>query len=388
MIGDRKHIVLINGIYPPDNGASGREANQFAGRLIQTGIDVTIVTTDRSYNAQANNHSYNGKVIRVKSRSLGPSKLFRLAASFWESYFLLKKAKSLKPDTFIVCTDPPLLNWYSSMMLQGEKWIMWTMDLYPEAFVANKLISDKSWIKGSWINSLYERRLKNNPPTALMYLGEKQREFVQNKYGFFGIPNFIISCGIRENINQKSGDIPDWKTDSTRTYFAYCGNLGEAHSKEFLIGLIDLSDPNKHCFVLNLFGARAEEVKRSVGNKKNVHVVPWIEDGDMRLIDIQIVTLKKEWTHICVPSKAISSICYTTPIIFHGSPKGDINNSLSESSWFIEDGKDLDNRIKIFYDSLSAESITIRKKKALMLKKSMLKEYDESITQITKYLKE
>jgi len=373
--------VLVNSIYVPDNGATAQVANDLVGRLIVDGFDVSVVCTSRDYKPIESETRANGKVYRIRHFKLGSSKLMRLASAMLESYLLLKKARRFNADFHIICTDPPLLNLFSALMLRAEKWALWTMDLYPEAFVANSLAA-----KGNALYKGYKKIVNKLTPTVVLYLGLRQKEFVASQNDFRDVPFFVLPCGVKYS-GQLEKRRPQWKKSESKIYFGYSGNLGEAHSPEFLKKMISLCDPDKHQFILSIFGANAELITRFAADKKNVLIVEWISPEEMTYLDIQVVTLKKEWTHICVPSKAVSSICYELPFVFHGEKSGDIYHQYAKALWHIDCHKETSEMVENFFSKLTREEIMVKKQEAIQLKNKLLIREKNSYDQFSNYLK-
>ncbi len=376
-----KRIVLINGIYAPDRGATAQVTNDLVGKLINDGLEVIVVCTDRSYKSAKATEVVNGEVHRVKSYGLGNGKFIRLASAMTESFYLLRKSIRFKADFYIICTDPPLLHLFSSFMLKEKKWALWTMDIYPEAFVANGLIG-KDNIFYKW----YKNTLTKCPPSALIYLGLRQKDFIESQYDFRGIPSFVLPCGTK-SVDGCPNDKPLWKKAENKIYFAYCGNLGEAHSPELLKEMISQSDPDQHEFILSIFGTNTKTIVEFAQQRNNVKILGWISAEEMTHLDIQIVNLKKEWTHICVPSKAVSSICYEVPFVFHGELSGDICDQYSEALWHIDNNKDMAQEIKSFFAKLNSTELIAKKQKTKAIKNKLLEREKFSYVQISNHLK-
>ncbi|MEE9374000.1 MAG: hypothetical protein V3V00_13195 [Saprospiraceae bacterium] len=376
----KKHIVVVNAIFPPDEGASGKAVSELVSHLQKNAFYTTVVTTDRAYHSGQNTLENDNKVIRVKSKSSRKYKWWRLITAYRESAALLQKLADISADAYIICTDPPLMNWLAPKYLKGRKFIFWTMDLYPEAFVANRIVT-----KTNAIVQLYEKRLKTHPPSALISLGKKQKEYLDQKYKWQGIKHFILPCGV-EAAHDEESSFPEWKKENGKIYFGYCGNLGEAHSSSFLIALIKKSDPQKHHFIFSIFGSKANSVLSQIGNSSNVTVVNWIKKEEMNYIDIQIVSLLMAWTQVCVPSKAVSAICAFTPFIFHGSNKGDTYHHFKDALWHIDDNNCVSHQIEDFYSSLCSKEIAIRKVEAVKSANKISIVYKEGVENIIKYL--
>ena len=249
------------------------------------------------------------------------------------------------------------------------------MDLYPEAFIAKGFLTS-----GNWIVKYYRSRIKKYVSLKWIVLGTKQYKFLDSIYDLGGHDPIVIPCGI----HSESHD--ELKKANDKIVFAYAGNLGEAHSEEFLNALVSLSEPDKHEFIISCFGLKSRQTKEYLSAFSNVKFVDWISKKEMNEIDIQIVTLKSDWTHVCVPSKAISAICYQTPIIFHGDKEGDIYEYLENALWHIPDDQFMDKSIGRFYASLQKENIEVKKKEARKAAKKFNHLFESSVQKLTKYL--
>ena len=373
------HIVIVNAIYPPDNGASGRAVFQLAEQLEKNEYKITVVTTNQAYNTIVNTDIPSQNVIRVKARTQRNTYLKRLFSAYHDSKALLKKSASINADMFILCSDPPLMKFLAPRFLKNKKHLIWAMDLYPEAFVAKGLVSKQNWlVKG------YEKRLALNTTVGIIALGKSQLQFLSNKYRFQENKQIVIPCGVH-GIENKGKVIPTWKRKN-RIILAYCGNLGEAHSAKFLLELICKSNPKKHQFVLSAFGTKVEWLHKKVSQLPNVSIVDWIQETEIHHVNIQIVSLKKEWTHVCVPSKAVSSICHHTPVLFHGSSEGDTYQHFQKALWHIPDDNSCSIAIEQFYASLQNENIASKKEEAILAEKSIKDIYQNGVKQLSKIL--
>jgi hypothetical protein len=377
---DQRHIAIINGIYPPDKGASGVVVAKLADILEQSGIQVSVVTSSKSYYPSGETGARKKNTYVVKSRNVKTSKIFRLFFAIQESIRLLIKAKRIDPDVYFVCTDPSLLPLFSSILLKKKNWILWQMDVYPEAFVSHGLISKKNPIF-FW----YKKVLNKFPPNAMIYLGDKQK----NHFGSTdeNRTSVIIPCGL---VNEKEVQNSDenQRTRKEVIRFAYCGNLGEAHSDHFLRLVVKLSDPTKHIFTFSVLGSKAVTFRNACKNNSNAVFVDWIPEDEMSKVDIQIVTLRSEWTHVCVPSKAVSSICFGVPILFHGSNSGDIYYRFQNALWHIEDNENMEEAINNFYKNLTLEEILKKKKATQDLRVREFQEYRSGSKYLIKIINE
>jgi hypothetical protein len=257
----------------------------------------------------------------------GKNKLLRLLSNVVEGFRLMHLA-SANCDMVISLTDPPLLNIWAGGVCTLKKipWVFWSMDLYPHAFKAAHLVSEHNPVY-----RLLESCFKRFTPSLLIALGEQQAEFLQSGWPH-SIPQVILPCGIYSS--GEAGSLPEWKTDD-RLYFAYAGNMGEAHDPDFVIELVNSLDPGKHCCILSLYGVKARKVLEAVQGNPAVKIIPPLTKKDLSHVDIHLVSLLDEWKNVCVPSKAVSAICAGQTMIFHGSEDSDTWHMLGKAGWII-----------------------------------------------------
>jgi hypothetical protein len=324
-------VVIINRNYPPRAGVTGESACALAKYLTNQGVDVAIVTVKSAYAGGGSKMEPVGKVHLIGSWFDGKNKVLRLLSSFMESYRLIRKAKKLGSDQIIVMTDPPFLSFWASRIL-GKKttWILWSMDLYPEAFVAGKLASPQGHVYRFLKNSVYR-----HAPESVIALGPQQAKYLHSQYGE-EIETAVLPCGVFEKSTPT--ELPSWKTKhSDKLILGYCGNLGEAHSPDFLIEIIERFDRNKMHLVVSLYGAKAKIVLDYIKDKMDgITLVDSVTRPELGLIDVHLVSLLDRWANVCVPSKAVSAVCSESAFLFYGSPNCDNWHMLGQAGWLIE----------------------------------------------------
>ena len=231
-------------------------------------------------------------------------------AGLVESIRLVWKAKRLCGSPTIVMTDPPFLSTLASILLGRRNWALWSMDIYPDAYVANNLVSERNVFYRLLLRIVYRRA-----PTFLIALGPLQAKYLIERYRRT-IPTVILPCGVFQA--HAESNRPDWKTKNAgKIILGYCGNLGEAHSPEFLKAVIDHLDPRRFHLVLSVYGAKSKEVLDYLGdNRLGITVVDCVSRQQLGCIDIHLVSLLSRWAHVCVPSKAVSAVCSGSCFLF------------------------------------------------------------------------
>lgn len=324
-------LCIVNRNYPPEKGATGYYAQQLIQYLEDTGkYDLHVVSI-----GQGNS---NHKRHYLRGWYQGKIKSIRLCSAVVESYQLIRVAKRLRADFYIVMTDPAFLNFWASKLLKNNIWALWSMDIYPDAFVANRLTSPKNRAV-----RYFQKVLRNRPPDYLIALGEKQLEFFEKNY-YPNIQSTVIPIGVlNEDVGipkSEENDRPEW-FEKEKITFGYVGTIGEAHASKAVIRLIrNLDELNFKC-ILSCSGAKSNEVINTVKTLKNVGVVDYIEQKYLQYIDVQIVALLSDWTHICVPSKAISALQQGSAVMFIGEEESDTWRYIANAGWRI--GQDCDS---------------------------------------------
>ena len=362
---DKIKICLVNRNYPPEKGATGYFASQLVS-FLEKRNNFNIVTVSVSQKKPLDD-----KTILLKGIYKGKHKILRLFSSLIESYNLIKTALKTRAHLYIILTDPPFLTYWASRLMKRALWVNWTMDIYPDAFAANGLVS-----RNNWFFRLITNSLKKNPPEFLITLGPNQSKYLQESY-FPSIPTFSVPVGLRSQEELLSDNLSPKKLK-----FGYIGNLGEAHDSEQLFKLIELISESGFEFILSCSGTKSKALTKKVSGLVNVFVHTRIPKEEMMGIDIHVVTLSEPWTHICVPSKAITALQYGAAILFLGSPNSDTWNYVKSSGWCLKSEED----IKQFIHSVSPEVIERKKSNAILAYKQLLQRQQNVFTKIEEEL--
>ena len=319
-------VCIINRNYPPVSGATGFHAHQLAQYLLSQEIEVHIVTT-----AQEKDQIQNDYVHYIKPLYNGTAKKLRLLSSYLEATRLITKALQLNTGYYIVMTDPPLLNYVAAGKMKRKQWILWTMDLFPDGFVANGLVTSQNRLF-----AMYQRLLRKNPPLLLISLGKQQAHFLKDNY-YPNTPSIMWPIGLRNEEKLKveairPESLPSWHKEG-KTIIGYVGNLGEAHNPDAILWIAEAIDPELYILVVSCQGTHKKKIESALSTKDHVYIESHIPERLMSKIDIHIVILRSEWTHICVPSKGITAIQYGAAVLFFGSKESDTWKYVKACGW-------------------------------------------------------
>lgn len=351
--------VIVNRNYPPRAGMTGSSANELAGYLESRGVRVSIVTQKANYSGGGiENKKVHGTIFLLRSFYNGKNKLIRLLSSLVEGWFLYRKAISLNIPTIICMTDPPLLNLWFSISLRRNSffWIYWSMDLYPDAFASNGLVS-----RNNIFYQLIYKSLRRKIPDGLISLGSNQSKFIAEKTGVIS-HQVILPAGI-QNFEQNESP-PFWAENDQKIVLGYIGNIGEAHNHQFILSAINSIDPDRHKLILSIYGSKADKILEYASDRPGVIVCSHIMPGDLGFIDLQMVSLLPEWDNVCVPSKAFTAISAGSALVLNCSVENDIWSLLKEASWHLPVGLESEENFKSLLNGITPESIDEKKQKS------------------------
>ena len=382
-------VIIVNRHYPPNPGITGESAWDLAKYLIEKHqIEVHIVHIEGNDDGGGAFRKPIGNLHTLASLYNGKNKLLKQLASFFDGFLMIRKAKNIDANaTIIAMTSPPLLPFWASMMLKSgtppeRRWAFWSMDLFPEAFVAIGMISDKNFFYRWFLKKTYQ-----NTPQKLIALGEKQAEFILNKYKK-NLNQTILPCGVIFHQTYES-ILPEWKkANDEKIYFGYCGNINDAHNEEFLIEFIKAFNPAKHHLILALYGKKAKKVLEFAQNIEGITVLSNVPRSQLNFIDVHLVSLLSKYTHLMIPSKAVSAIAAGGTMLFCGSKESDNWDMLREAAWLINEQEDLGNQIKNYLENLTQKEVLAKKQVAQKLNTKLQKMVLDSYDEIAEFIKQ
>ncbi len=351
-------VTIVNRYYPPSKVVIAESAADLARYLMAKGIHVKVVYTTAKYKGVGAEGEPIGELHTIRSIYDGENKIFRLLSSFIESYRLIKKALTVSMGPIIIMTAPGFLGFWASKLFgkQQKKWLYWTMDLFPEAFVAANLVKPK--------NPIYKYIKKvtySYPPMTLIALGRIQADYVQQQF-HKDIPTVVLPCGVlldQQTTTETPDEKPSWKGSPDKIYFGYVGNMGQAHSAEFVLHFIKTIDPEKHRLILVVYGNNAHVIKQYLADNptEGVLLLDYIPREKLRHIDVHLVSLKSEFVNVCVPSKLVSAVHQSSLFLFHGIRECDNWDYLQTAGWLIEEGEHMTAQIESFLNTISKDKI-------------------------------
>ncbi len=364
------NIAIINKRFSPLRSATGFHAYQLALYLRDAGHQVQFISTLPN-NTEVPKTTDGIDRIWINSSYDRKNIIRRLWADFKDALQLIRRAHSSGADHTIVMSDPPFLQLIATYFLVPSDTSFWFMDIYPQAFAAKGLIR-----KGNPIYKWYLGRLKAYKPEHVLALGAQQAGYIQNEFDYTN--NINLPIGLQELNITDSAQHPLWYKGDHLIYLLYKGNLGSAHDDQFLVTLANELDPSKHRLILNVSGAKSEHFLNRIGNNISVHIVNKMTELDLTLADIHIVTLLDEWTHICVPSKALFALSAGGAVLYQGSDQSDTWGYIDSVGWRVSNDYASSSEITSFLAELTNEEIKKREVQSIQLYQALSSQLKES----------
>ena len=375
-------VNIVNRDYPPYKGITGESAAELAKYLLDAGFEVNVIHIDSSFLGKSDAVPA-GNIFKINTLYNGENKFLRLFANLLSGYLLIRKSKKTPCDFTVVMTDPSLLNMWASLLLKKRKWILWSMDLYPEAFAAWGLISGKSFLY-KW----FYRLTVKNVPRAIISLGPLQTDFLKKRYHNRAIRFFQVPCGIFDVQHYADSETPKWAMDESKIRLGYIGNLGAPHSLDFLYAIVDHLDTEKFKLVLSVYGygEKVQSIKQYVNGKEGVEIIPPVKREHLKYIDIHLASLFPQCTHISVPSKTVSSVCAGSAFLYNGIAESDNWFLLQKAGWLITYANDVKEDTATFFRRFDTKELERKKETAQQIAKTLNAEKMKAFQDIAAYI--
>lgn len=311
-------IGIVTRFSPESRAITATDAAAFASAIARRSPAhrVRFFCASGAYDgAHAKSGTHDGfDVVRLDAGDPAKTGIRRLVGSLALGARLAWAARGC--DVIVAQTDPPLLGlWVGALArLRGIPWVDWTMDLYPDAFVAAGLARETS-IPIRVLRRL-ERLLR---PTATIALGEGQGRYLR-AIGRAGDELVLLPCGVPSE--QRT---PRPRSDAAPRAIraTYAGNIGQAHDVDRVVaavrGLVDAGAQ----VTIAPSGAKADALRAAVVGIERVELRQGLSHDELAAIDFHIVSLSASWTHVCVPSKGVTAASLGGHVLFLGDGDSD-----------------------------------------------------------------
>lgn len=375
---DRNRVVIISKFFAPVNSIDSNSVYDLVDKLLieNHNLEINIVTTEIKYKSDVKLRNFDPQVLnKLNIHRLNPIKfnikgnIGRFLNDLIAGFVLVYFSKKLNIKTIISLSNPPFIAMWCNILLINRNFIFWGFDLFPDALFSSGILPKSSFL-GRILNYLTYKR----PPFGIIALGPKQFEYLSFKYlkgnSYHEINRIIYPCGIHQEV--KTDKKPAW-LENDKVIIGYIGNIGKAHSKDFLINIINqIKDYDNIKLVISIYGEHANSILRLINRMtdvRNIEIIPSVSQNELGYINIHLVSLLHDWTNISVPSKAVSAVCSESVLWFSGSCDSDTYHFFNSCSYYSKDTKE---SIKEVLDSVSLTELGIKKTNSLIVKNKLV----------------
>ena len=233
----------------------------------------------------------------------------------------------------IFLTQPPLFYCWGRALkfFRGQPYYVVVMDLYPQVAVATGILSQEAFLTRV-LGRLSAWGLRK--ADGVIVIGRAMRQKVlamgvdDDKVHL--IPNWVDEekiCPVPREQNglRKKMGLED------KFIVLYSGNMGASHYFDDLISAASDLRENHEIHILFIGGGyQLQSIREDVAERelRNISFLPFQPQErlshSLSLGDVHFVSLREEFTGLVVPSKVYGIFAVGRPIIFQGSPEGEI----------------------------------------------------------------
>lgn len=325
-------LAIINRFYPPDRSMTGKMAAQLALGLRDRFPDwpITVLTTERRYRTAEKDGQADPTITirRLPSRFRETRRISRFAGTMIDGYRLAREACRVA-DASIALTDPPLLGYWLGRRGRrgGHNWAEWNMDLFPEAFTAAGLVRPGNPVARHVMGSV-----SRHPPGFRLALGGNQLAHLDATRGTVAA-SAIWPAGVPLTPAPAPTVVPI--STELPVQVGYVGNIGQAHSVETMARIIELAPKQRFRFTIAASGSGAHDLHQRLVHRQDVQFVDYLPHDEMARLQVHLVSLASSWTHLSVPSKAVTAVMAGQPFLFAGPDRSDAWTMLGAAGWRI-----------------------------------------------------
>lgn len=329
----RKRLTLLYHFFHPDDVISARLFSEIATWAAEEGWDVAAYPSSRL--------CHDPKQTLASREIWGKVKIHRQYRPAWSqssakgrifnALFMLFAWKKValfaprgNPDVMVVGTDPTLgvlatLPW--RIFRPRAKIIHWCHDVYPEAAIADGLVSENGILTKllKWLLGKAYRRCD-----SVVDLGICMRELL-GKYKHRRPEHTFTPWSLvePETPTEVDQEFRSKLFGTAKIGMLYSGNLGRAHQFEIFLDLARELRDNDVGFCFAGRGPRVAELEAAIDkDDSNITMAGFIEESmlERRLssADVHLVSLQENWTGTVVPSKFFGALATGRLVIFAG----------------------------------------------------------------------
>jgi len=347
-MGDRasrtraRSVVFLNRFYWPDIAATGQMLTDLAEGLAALNWDVTVITSNTSYDASRGSAALpwrerrNGvQIVRTPCTRFGRGALLGRFVDY--ATYLGGAAAMLaagkRPSVIVAMSDPPMLAALAWLMgkVRRARSVYWVQDLFPDLLARLQLLSDETPLyRGLRAFARFVHRrcdlvvaLGPTMVDALIAAGAppERTTYVHN----WADADAVVPMSADENAFLAEHGLRG------KFVVLYSGNAGRAHTFDAVLDAARaLRDDDNVVFVFVGGGPRTAELKRAVARDglQNVRFFPYVDRARLGEVlsaaTVSLVTENPAVEGLLVPSKTYGILASGRPIVLLGPAGSDV----------------------------------------------------------------
>ena len=342
------NVVLVNQFFPPAEAPTGILLGHLAAELVRRGHDVSVIASASGYGAGLGAPVPAGvHVIQVGPEARhreGPASKFADYLSFVRGAWR-ELSRRPRPDALLCMTTPPFIGLLGAHLRKrhGVPFVLWCMDLYPEALAAHGWL--RPWNPLTPVLKALVREERRRA-FAVVALGPDMAERLAasgaRRVETIPVWSALEISPAREAEARALRRARGWGDDEI--ILLYSGNMGRAHRAEEFAALAErLRDRSPRCrFVFSGGGPQRREWQRKWDGL--FEFMPAVA-GDscaahLLAADVHLVSQQPAWTGVVVPSKFPAACALGKPVVFAGPPDSAVGRWLAEADagWILPPG--------------------------------------------------
>jgi glycosyltransferase involved in cell wall biosynthesis len=348
-------FLLLNQFYAPDIAPTGQVLHDVAVNLVSKGHTVTVICSNRSYDARTvypPREAIAGvEVRRVGGLGWGRRGSLLRAVDFLAFYVLAAwRAAFLdaRPDVVVALTTPPFIGVLARLL--ARLWrcgrVQWVMDVYPDVLFAHGLVSERGFV-AKCLRAL--ARAEASGASLSLALGP----FMARRIGpytthsarvewvpLWGEQPAEAAIHAIAAVRAERG----WTDDEL--VLMYSGNMGLGHRfGEFLTAARQLGPAGPRWAFAGAGKRRSEVEAFALAHPEaRIQLLSYVPRERLRAslasADVHLASLDSRWQGMMVPSKLQGLFAVGRPVIFVGGRNNEIAAWIEESGggWVVAEG--------------------------------------------------
>jgi glycosyltransferase involved in cell wall biosynthesis len=341
---NKPSILLINRVYPPERGATGRLMQNLAHGLQQSGWKVSVLTTQSS--------TTKGKKGKVQKYFVKGAKKYKTPLGGFTNLWRLWRMGLRIPrhDIVLTMTDPPMLVCIGNRIAKSKKskHVHWAQDIYPD------LLPRFGYkLPQFFYNFLHKKSVRAmNNVHQVVAIGRCMESYLKHHGVTAGtlttIPNWtdfemlapsspegILNLDVPLGIAKRPEEM--FRDDSPKFRVLYAGQIGKAHTMRAVVEaaqILSVHQEIEFVFVGDHESQSYVAQERARRGLENIKFLPYQPIEKFRDVmesgDVHLVTMRQSVKGMVMPCKFYSGLTVGRPTMYVG-PKGtEIDHVITE----------------------------------------------------------